>query len=122
MFSYPGTIFCIYIHLGLLKELEEKEKTETANGNIPNGSTHKSDKSKHKENDNKNVEDEKSKEPDYTPEQLAEVKRYFTVIAVCSVLFFFQRPTVLYSTQWETRKSKREAGLCLRDEIELCKG
>ena len=72
----------------LLQELEQKEKTETANGNIPNGSTHKSDKSRHKENDNKNVEDEKSKEPDYTAEQLAEVKRinklkdYYEILGV----------------------------------------
>ena len=63
---------CIGIS-GLLQELEEKERT---NGNIPNGSTHKPDKGNKKEKDKvSEEEDEKTKEPDYTPEQLAEVKR-----------------------------------------------
>jgi hypothetical protein len=62
----------------LLQELEKKATTETTNGNIPNGSTHKAgkDKGKNKDTDKENEEeDEKTKEPDYTPEQLAEVKR-----------------------------------------------
>ena len=61
----------------MLQELEKKEATES-NGNIPNGSTSKCDTNnvRNREKKKENMtEDEKTKEPDYTPEQLAEVKR-----------------------------------------------
>lgn len=59
--------------LDLLQEIEEKETTK--NGNVPNGSVHKPDKAncKNKTSDNGVTHDD---EKAYTPEQLAEVKRF----------------------------------------------
>ena len=70
---------CLIFLTVLLRELEKKDSSEFNNGNVPNGSTPKPGKDKCDSKDGKNKEnikdDEKSKELDYTPEQLAEVKR-----------------------------------------------
>ena len=72
-----ASVFFVEI-LGFAEELNRTDSKENSNENIRNGSAHKADKNndKNKNNIEECDNEEKTKECDYTPDQLAEVKRY----------------------------------------------